>query len=134
MKKLFVFLFLALVIGGMAFADGYTVQGVTGKVEREVSPGKWEAVKAGSVLSASAVINTGLNSSLVLKDGDRVVTIRAMQKGAVEALIRSNVAAGVRIGGTVSESNTAAGVRSTSNVSTASTRASDAAEDIDWAE
>jgi hypothetical protein len=134
MKKMLVFLCLGLAVGGMAFADGYTVQSVTGKVEREVSPGKWEAVKDGAVLSASAVINTGLNSSLVLMDGGKTVTIRAMQKGAVEALVRSNTVAGVRIGGTVSGSNTAESVRGTSNISTASTRASDAAEDFDWAE
>ena len=63
------------------------VQTVTGKVEREVSAGKWEAVEVGMKLAPSTVVNTGLNSSLVLKAGDKVIVIKAMQKGTVEKLV-----------------------------------------------
>jgi hypothetical protein len=71
---------LGLVLGGFVFAaDGYEVQQVDGKVEREASPGKWEAVAAGAVLTPATVVNTGLNSTLVLKSGGKTFTIKAMQ-------------------------------------------------------
>jgi hypothetical protein len=57
----------------------YVVDKVVGKVEREVAAGKWEAVTVGAKLDAKTVINTGLNSSLSLKSGDKVITIKAMQ-------------------------------------------------------
>jgi hypothetical protein len=136
MKKV---IFIAMVLGlilaaGTVFAgDSFVVQSVSGKVEREVSPGKWEAVTVGSSLTATTVINTGLNSTLVLKEGTRVITIKAMQKGAVEKLAAAT-ASGVRIGGKVNESGSGSSGRGTSSVSTASTRASDAAGDVQWEE
>jgi hypothetical protein len=127
---------LGLVFGGFVFAaDGYEVQQVDGKVEREASPGKWEAVAAGAVLTPATVINTGLNSTLVLKSGEKTFTIKAMQKGTVENLTSAGASgSGIRIGGKVSDSNTTTTARGTSNISTASTRASDAAEDLEWVE
>jgi hypothetical protein len=137
MKKILVTaIILGIALTGLVFAaDGYEVQNVTGKVEREVSPGKWEAVIAGVVLTPATVINTGLNSTLVLKAGEKVLTIKAMQKGTIENLTSAGAStSGVRIGGKVSDSNTTTTARGTSNISTASTRASDAAQDLDWAE
>ncbi|MDR1931548.1 MAG: hypothetical protein LBQ57_01880 [Spirochaetales bacterium] len=138
MKKVF---FIAVVLGvilaaGTVFAgDTFVVQSVTGKVEREVSPGKWEAVTVGADLTATTVVNTGLNSSLVLKEGTRTITIKAMQKGSVEKLAAATVTSGVRIGGKVSDSAAStASARNTSSLSTASTRASDAAGDVQWEE
>jgi hypothetical protein len=134
MKKLCVLMILGVVFAGLVFAaDPYVVQSVSGKVEREVSPGKWEAVGAGASLTAATVINTGLNSSMVLKNGDKTITIRAMQKGTVENLAAAGSTGGVRIGGRVSSSDTAVSARGTSNTSTASTRASEAAAaDVEW--
>jgi hypothetical protein len=134
-KVIFLMLVLGVALSALIFAaDGYTVKSVTGKVEREVSPGKWEAVVAGTQISALAVINTGLNSSLVLNDGTKDITIKAMQKGTVETLAKTDSAAGIRIGGKISNTNTDTTARGTSNISTASTRASDAANDYEWAE
>jgi hypothetical protein len=80
------------------------------------------------------VINVGLNSNLVLKEGDKSVTINAMQKDALKTLAQSGTASGIRIGGRVSESNTTVSARGTANVSTASTRASDAAAELELEE
>jgi hypothetical protein len=133
-KAILIALILGFVFTGIVFAaDSYVVQSVTGKVEREVSPGKWEAIRAGANLSAATVLNTGLNSTLVLKDGAKTITIKAMQKGTVENLALA-AAGGVKIGGKISVSNTAVNSRGTSNVSTASTRASEASNDLEWAE
>jgi hypothetical protein len=135
-KVVFWVLVLGVLLSAFVFAaDSYTVKSVTGKVEREVSPGKWEAVTEGAQLSAAVVINTGLNSGLILNDGSKDITIKAMQKGTVETLAKADAAGGgIRIGGKVSSTNTASTARGTSNISTASTRASDAAEDYEWTE
>lgn len=140
-------LLVALVLGALvsslavfaeATAQDFTVKTVSGKVEREVSAGTWEAVTPGMKLAPSAVINTGLNSSLVLNQAERVVTIKAMQKGSVDKLVASNSTAkgGIKIGAKVNESavNTDSDKNKTTNVSTASTRASDATKDLEWAE
>jgi hypothetical protein len=135
-QKMIMILVLGVICSGLVFAaEPYVVQSVTGKVEREVSPGKWEAVSAGTSLTAATVINTGLNSTLVLKNGSNTVTIRAMQKGTVENLAAAGTSSGVRIGGKISSSNTAVSARGTSNTSTASTRASEAAaSEVEWEE
>jgi hypothetical protein len=134
-KVVLAVLVLGLIFSGLLFAaDNYTVEKVTGKVEQEVSPGKWAAVKEGATLSGATVLNTGLNSNIILKIGDRKVTINAMKKGAIETLMGAGSSSGIKIGGKVSESNTSTSARGTSNISTASTRASDAAKDVDWAE
>jgi hypothetical protein len=135
MKRFALILIIGFVFSGIVFAaDAYVVQSVTGKVEKEVSPGKWEAVRAGSTLSAATVLNTGLNSSMVVKTGNKIVTIKAMQKGTVESLAAVSSSSGVRIGGKISSSNTAISARDTSNTSTASTRASEIAKDQEWIE
>jgi hypothetical protein len=135
MKKFCALLLFGLVFSAMVFAaDTYTVQSVAGKVEREVSPGKWEALAVGTALTGATVINTGINSVLVLKNGSRSVTIPAMKKGTVETLATTGGGAGIRIGGKVSSSDTAVSSRGTVSTSTASTRASEAAEDVEWVE
>lgn len=128
----------ALFSAGLFAADpagDYVVQTVTGKVEREVSAGKWEAVEVGMKLAPSTVVNTGLNSSLVLKAGDKVIVIKAMQKGTVEKLVAAMgvQTSGIKLGAKVNETAvTADSGQARSNVSTASTRASEATEDLEW--
>ncbi len=144
MKKAMLLALALVAVVGMfaayaeAVAQDYTVKTVTGKVEREVSAGTWEAVTPGMKLSPQAVINTGLNSSLVLNSGERVVTIKAMQKGTVDKLVANTGTAkgGIKIGAKISESavNTDSDKNKTTNVSTASTRASDATNDLEWDE
>ncbi len=118
-------------------AAQYTVKEVSGKVEVEVSAGKWEAVTVGMTLLPSAVINTGLNSKLVLTSGDVVISIKPMKKGTVEKLAAEVTGSGssIKLGAKVKSSGAEEDkgqVRS--DVSTASTRASDATKDLEWAE
>ncbi|MDR1445988.1 MAG: hypothetical protein LBI90_03720 [Treponema sp.] len=132
-------LLLALVLGvflsGLAFAADWTVQSVTGKVEREASPNTWEAVSSNGTLSDSAVVRIGLNSTLVLKSGDQVKTIRgAKTADTIEKLIVADNASGVKLGGKISASSTAVNARSTQSSSTASQRASEAVGDTEWLE
>ena len=137
MKKLFT-LFLALFVGTMLFAatGSYVVESVTGNVTYESAPGKFEKVKVGQELSASTVLNTGLNSSVVVKFDGKSITIKAKQKGTVESLY---VAAAPSKGGLQKKSiakadavDRADGKRE--GVATASSRASEAKEDFTWDE
>ena len=133
MKKLFTF-FLALFVGTMLFAatGSYVVESVVGNVTYEKAPGKFEKVKVGQELSASTVLNTGLNSSVVVVFDGKSITIKAKQKGTVESLY---VAAAPSKGGLQKKSiakadavDSADGKRE--GVATASSRASEAKEDF----
>ena len=125
--KIVVFtLSLALLVLGPLCAD-YTVETVSGKVEREVTPGAWEAVKTGDILSPATVVNTKLGAKLVLNDGAKSYSIKQAKKGAVEFLISNGDATEVQVGGTVSAANTSISTRGTANIATASTRASKSA-------
>lgn len=127
----------SLTVFAEAAATEYVVQSVTGKVEREVSAGKFEAVTEGLKLAPSTVINTGVNSTLVVKAGDRLVTIKAMQKGTIDKLVAGVASgkSGIKLGAKAATTNvTAEDGQERKNVSTASTRASVATEDINWAE
>ncbi len=137
MKKLFTF-FLALFVGTMLFAatGSYVVESVVGNVTYEKAPGKFERVKVGQELSASTVLNTGLNSSVVVVFDGKSITIKAKQKGTVESLY---VAAAPSKGGLQKKSiakadavDSADGKRE--GVATASSRASEAKEDFTWDE
>ena len=137
MKKLFTF-FLALFVGAMLFAatGSYVVESVVGNVTYEKAPGKFEKVKVGQELSASTVLNTGLNSSVVVVFDGKSITIKAKQKGTVESLY---VAAAPSKGGLQKKSiakadavDSADGKRE--GVATASSRASEAKEDFTWDE
>lgn len=128
-------LFLGVFFTGLAFAaEGYAVQSVTGTVVREVSSGKWEPVTQGMTLLPSTVVDIKLNGKLELIGKDGAVTIGQMKKGTLESLVSGGSGAGLRITGQKTESKAAGAGRGNSNIATASTRASDAAEDVEWAE
>jgi len=74
---------------GILFAADYTVQTVSGKVERKVSANKWEAVTTGMILSPSTEVDLGLQAILILSNGEETVTIKPRQKGTIEALLNS---------------------------------------------
>ena len=125
MKKFGFLVALICVLAAFAFAESFTVQSVTGRVERESGSQK-VAVKAGDTLDGETVIHTGVGASVVLKDaGDKTVTVPAARNGKVAELAK----AGVRIGGSVARTDTGAVSRTTAQVGTASARASDAAGD-----
>ncbi len=134
-KKLILAVVFAIV-SAVAFAEaGYTVTGVTGKVQYESAPGTWKNIAKGDVLSATTVINTGLNSKLVLKIDDDTITVKPMQKGTIEKLLSSS---GVVKGGAKGKLKVAKGealdevtVKS-KGISTASSRASEAKADVLW--
>jgi hypothetical protein len=130
MKKLVFFTVLACVVAAFTFAQSYTVQSVSGRVQQEAN-GVRVDVKAGDTLNADTIVHTGIGASLVLIDGGKTLTVPAAKSGTVTEL--SVAASGVRITGNVTQVNTGTVARTTGQVSTASARASDAAQGEDIA-
>ena len=127
----------AMFVASSLFAAGYKVESFTGKVTYESAPGKWVAVEAGQELPASTVIQTGVNSTLVLSLDGAKINIKAMQKGTIESLtaVASTGNSGIKKGSALKNSAVAADSSKTSkSVVTASSRASEAKEDYDWEE
>ncbi len=119
------------------FAASYKVESFTGKVTYEAAPGKWVAVEDGQELSASTVIQTSVNSGLVLSLDGAKINIKAMQKGTIESLasVASSGSSGIKKGSSLKSSAVAADSGKTSkSVVTASSRASEAKEDYEWDE
>jgi hypothetical protein len=131
MKKIILLAVLAFAMTAAAFAQNYTVQSVTGRVQQEKGNSRID-IKAGDTLTAGTVIHTGVGATLVLKSGDKTVTIPAARSGKVSELTAS-ASGGVRIGGNVAKTDTGEVTRTTGQVSTASARASDAAGEEDIA-
>jgi hypothetical protein len=121
MKKLLCTVIVVFVCGGLFAAENFIVQTVTGRVEKEVSPGKWVEIKQGDSLDGKSEIRTGINSSLSVKTGSQIAVINALKRGAVGDLASS----GIRLTGALE--------RDTGKVSTASARAGDEAEES-WSE
>ncbi len=132
-KKALLSVLMVLFAAVFAFADGsYVVKSVKGKVQYEAAPGKMENVKVGQTLSASTLVNTGVNSTLVLTLGDKELTVKPMQKGTVEK-VAAGAVAGLKKGGAAKSTDVGdAASNNKSAVSTASSRASEAKEDYDW--
>jgi hypothetical protein len=126
MKKLLWIAFFMCVTAAISFAQSYTVQSVTGRVQREAN-GTRVDVKVGETLTAETVIHTGIGAALTLSESGRTLTVPAARSGKVAEL--STAASGVRISGNVTQVNTDAVSRTTGQVSTASARASNAAQD-----
>ena len=87
-------------------------------------------------MPASTVIQTGVNSTLVLSLDGSKVNIKAMQKGTIESLASvASTGTGIKKGSSLKSSAVAADSNKTSkSVVTASSRASEAKEDYDWDE
>ena len=127
----------AMFIATSLFAAGYKVESFTGKVTYESAPGTWTAVADGQELPASTVIQTGVNSTLVLSLDGSKINIKAMQKGTIESLtaVASTGNGGIKKGSSLRSSAVAADSSKTSkSVVTASSRASEAKEDYGWEE
>ena len=75
MKKIFLLAMVLVTVAvstalfAQASGQDIVIQSVTGIVSYEVSAGKWEALTSDKKLTPSTMINTGLNSSLILKIG-----------------------------------------------------------------
>lgn len=129
MKRIAILAFL-LCVAVCVFAQSYTVQSITGRVQQEKGNGRVD-VKVGDTLSANTVIYTGVGASLLLKEGEKTFTVPAARSGKVGELTAA--ASGVRINGNIAKVDTGAVNRTTAQVSTASARASDAAKEEDIA-
>ncbi|MDR0708553.1 MAG: hypothetical protein LBF77_00630 [Spirochaetaceae bacterium] len=131
MKKMLLVLIVFMAASAAVFAQSFTVQNVSGRVERETSGGKWEAVNVGDTLTNDSVIRTGIGARLVLASEGRTFSVGAVQTGTVASLAGSG--AGIRIEGRVAQTDTGVVSRTTGRVSTASARAGDAAAEDDIA-
>ena len=134
-KKSIVLVVLAFFMSVSMFAAGnYKVVSVTGKVTFESAPETWKNVAVGQELSASTVLNTSLNSSVVIAlDDGKEITIKAMQKGTVDSLIGVASNKGLKKSGGIKSSSLNDDIEGTSKgTATASSRASEAKEDLDW--
>ncbi len=134
-KKSILLVCLAFLMSVTAFAaSSFKVVSVTGKVTYEAAPETWKNVSVGQELSASTVLNTSLNSSVVLAQEDGTeITIKAMQKGSVDSLLGSASAKGIKKTGGIKKSSVDADVEGSSKgTATASSRASEAKADLDW--
>jgi len=107
----------------------YTVQEVTGRVERDTGGNKWVAVKVGDTLKGDTVIRTVIGAKLTVKSGDTVYTVDPVKNGKLADIAASGTA--IQIQGRVSQTDTSTGGRGAGKVSTASGRASDAAGEIE---
>ena len=135
MKKILAFLG-AVLAGTFAFSQDYLVKTVTGKVTYEAA-GKKADVKEGQTLSGSTVINTGINSKLVVQDSNGEITIKAMQNGTLECLVNANAckSGGIKKNpAKASSSEIGSETESAQGVGTASSRASSAQDDVEWDE
>ena len=130
MKKVLFLAVFMFVLTVCAFAQSYTVQSVTGRVQQDKGGNRVE-IKAGETLSGDTVIYTGIGASIVLKEGDKTYTIKAARNGKVSEL--ATTATSVQISGNVAKTDTSAVTRTTAQASTASARASEAAQDGDIA-
>ena len=133
-KKSIVLVVLAFFMSVSMFAAGsYKVVSVTGKVTFEAAPETWKNVSVGQELSASTVLNTSLNSSVVVAlDNGKEITIKAMQKGSIDSLVGLASNKGLK-SSKIRTSTIADDVEGTTKgTATASSRASDAKEDLDW--
>ena len=128
MKKV-ILLVVIIFTAAAVYAQNYTVQEVTGRVERETTGGNWVPVNVGDSLRADTMIRTLIASNLTVKTGDQVLAVGPMQTGKLREVAGS--ASVIQIQGRVIQTDTGEVGRSTGRVTTASARAGDAASEID---
>lgn len=137
-KKSLLLIVMSIFLAASVFAasDSYVVKSVTGKVTYEATPGNWKAVSEGQELSAATVINTSLNSTLVVIVDGKEVTIKAMSKGTISSFVGNGVAkGGLKKAGGLKAANIGDEVEgNTKGTATASSRASEAKADVEWDE
>ena len=130
MKKIVFWAVLMIAAAVCVFAQSYTVQSVSGRVQREAGNNRVD-VNTGDTLTADTVIHTGVGATLTLKEGDKNYTVPGARSGKVKEL--ATTSSTVRIGGNIATTDTGAVARTTGQTSTASARASEAAAEDDIA-
>lgn len=134
-KKSLLLVAMAIFLSASIFAaDAYKVKSVTGKVTYEATPGNWKNVTEGQELSGATVVNTSLNSTLVVVADGKESSIKAMSKGTVSSLVGGTVAkGGLKKSGGLKASKVGDEVEGSSKgIATASSRASEAKADVEW--
>jgi hypothetical protein len=135
LKKLFLVLFVLVntFVYSQSIKVDVIVDSIVGKVTMETTPGKWVAIKVGDILKLETLINVGLNSKLILKIGEKKITVSAMTKKTISTIISSISTIGITAPAATKNSGiSASDVTTSTNVPTASTRASDATGDVSW--
>ena len=132
MKTLILAVFIAMAAAAVTFAQSYTVQEISGRVERDAGGGKWELVKVDESIKAGTVIKTGIGASLKVKIDDQELIVGPAKTGKIEEIAGKGV--GINLQSKVSETDTSAAGRSSGSAVTASARAGSAAAEIDIAE
>jgi len=127
MKKMVLLMVIALAVTAGVWAQDFTVQEVTGRVEREAGKGKWETVKKGETLKADTVIRTVIGAKLTVKSEDTVYTVDPVKNGKLAEIVKSGTA--IQIQGKVSQTDTSSTGRTNGRLSTASGRADDAEDE-----
>ncbi|MDO4505485.1 MAG: hypothetical protein Q4B64_00895 [Spirochaetales bacterium] len=135
--KRFLITVAVLLSAGFLFAENYTVKSVTGKATVQTGSDKWTELSEGKTVTSANVINTSLNSLLVLTDANgKEIKIKANQKGTVDILVNAalNPSVGIKKSKITTGAVAGATTGTTKGTATASSRASEAKEDIDWDE
>lgn len=131
LKKLLFIIFMF--VSALIYSQDIVVNSIVGKVTMESTPGKWIVVKVGDKLKLDTMINVALNSKLVLKVGEKLITVSAMTKKTISMIISSTSTVGVTAPTSTKDSGiSASSITTSTNVPTASTRASDATGDVSW--
>lgn len=138
-KKMCVLLLVAAAVVSSVFAEKkaqYKVESVTGKVTYEASANEWAPVTNGMMLEEGTMVNTGLNSTLVVVLDGAKTTIKPMKKGKLGELVALASKKGtVKVGSQITKSDvTDDDTKTTKGVATAASRASEAKEDVEWDE
>jgi len=132
MKRIVLVLVIAFAFTMAVSAQTYTVQEITGRVERSAGGSRWEPLNVGDTLLEDTVIRTVIGANLTVRIGDELFSIGAMKNGKLIDLLHGDAV--IQIQGRVSQIDTEAGERITTRVTTASARASDAAGDLELEE
>ena len=93
MKKLLILAVILLATVSTIYAQSFTVESVTGRVQRQ-SGTSWVDIVRGETLNANTTIRTQIGASLVVVQGNNTVTIPAGRNGRLADLVAGNVAAG----------------------------------------
>ena len=131
-------LLATLLLSTFVFANTYKVEKVSGKVFLIDKLGNQTVVEVGQALSSEDIIKIGFDSKVILSgDGITAIIKTAVSAAPVEILFNKNKPkkGSLKKASISKASDVGAEVTgSRSGVSTAASRASDAKEDLDWAE
>jgi hypothetical protein len=132
MKKMILVFLFVLSTAVTSFAQNFTVQEVSGRVERNSGSNIWETIKAGDILREDTIIRTGIGAYITVKTGEQVMRVDSSKTGKISDLAVGR--SSIQIQGRVSETDTSAVSRNSRRIAVASARASDAAEDAEIVE